>query len=143
MQIREIKSKITSETLHYVIKFTENNANVLPRIDVISPENFLQLSILSPENGKKFKAHKHIYKNIDRQVIAQESWIILKGKAKAFFYDLDDSLLDEIILEQFDCSITLKSGHNYEILEDNTIIYEYKTGPYLGVDKDKEMLSHD
>jgi len=142
MQIKEIKSRITSEVLHYVIKFVEDNIKE-QRMDIIPPENFLQLSILKPKNGKKFKAHRHIYKNIDCQIIAQESWIILKGKAKAFFYDLDDSLLDEIILEQFDCSITLKSGHNYEILEDNTIVYEYKTGPYLGMDKDKEMLSHD
>lgn len=142
MQIKEIRSKMTSEVLHYVIKFVEDNIKE-QRVDIIPPKNFLQLSILKPESGKKFKAHKHIYKNIDRQVIAQESWIILKGKARAFFYDLDDSLLEEVVLEQFDCSITLKSGHNYEILEDNTIVYEYKTGPYLGIEKDKEMLSHD
>ena len=30
--------------------------------------------------------------------------------------------------------------HTYEILEDNTLVYEYKTGPYLGIKKDKEFI---
>jgi len=41
---------------------------------------------------------------------------------------------------QGDCSITFCGGHNYMCLEDDTLIYEAKTGPYLGVEKDKTFI---
>ena len=31
----------------------------------------------------------------------------------------------------------------YEILEENTVVYEYKTGPYTGVENDKVFLEVD
>ena len=65
---------------------------------------------------------------------------MIKGRVKFYFYDLDDKLLDTIILEQGDASFTLEGGHNYEILEDDTIVYEYKTGPYEGQQKDKVFI---
>ena len=46
----------------------------------------------------------------------------------------------EPILEQGDASFTLEGGHNYQILEDNTLVYEYKTGPYEGQKLDKVFL---
>jgi hypothetical protein len=36
--------------------------------------------------------------------------------------------------------MTFRGGHNYYILEEDTIVYEYKTGPYLGQDLDKEFI---
>ena len=39
-----------------------------------------------------------------------------------------------------DASFTLYGGHNYLFLEDNTIVYEYKTGPYKGQSMDKVFL---
>ena len=39
-----------------------------------------------------------------------------------------------------DVSITLYGGHNYEILEENTRVLEYKTGPYYGQTEDKVFL---
>ena len=46
----------------------------------------------------------------------------------------------EPILNVGDCSITLEGGHTYTILENDTLIYEYKTGPYKGQENDKVML---
>ena len=34
------------------------------------------------EEGKTFKPHKHIWKNRTRDVIAQESWVVIQGKVK-------------------------------------------------------------
>ena len=56
------------------------------------------------------------------------------------YYDLDRTMLCEKILQPGDCSITLHGGHNYLCLEDDTVIYEFKTGPYNGRDKDKEYI---
>ena len=39
-----------------------------------------------------------------------------------------------------DASFTLYGGHTYKILEQDTIVYEYKTGPYLGQTFDKEFI---
>ena len=39
-----------------------------------------------------------------------------------------------------DASFTLEGGHTYEILEDDTLVYEYKTGPYEGQKLDKTFL---
>jgi len=44
------------------------------------------------------------------------------------------------ILYVGDASFTLEGGHNYEILEDNTLVYEYKTGPYEGQEFDKTFI---
>ena len=63
------------------------------------------------------------------------------GSVKCIFYDLDDTLLVEPILYPGDASFTLEGGHNYEILEDDTLVYEYKTGPYEGQALDKTFLN--
>jgi hypothetical protein len=92
-------------------------------------------------NGKTFPAHKHIKKERHYQEqIAQESWIVIKGKVKAILYDLDDTIISEEILYPGDASFTLEGGHTYEILEDDTVVYEYKTGPYEGQEFDKVFL---
>ena len=55
-------------------------------------------------------------------------------------YDVDDILLDTTILNPGDVSMTFRGAHAYEMLQDNTIVYEYKTGPYQGQIKDKEWI---
>jgi hypothetical protein len=110
------------------------------RIDIVSEENFIQCSSLNLKEGKTFKPHRHIWKERTRNVIAQESWIVIQGKVKCIFYDLDDEILSEPILNVGDASFTLEGGHNYLILEDNTLVYEYKTGPYEGQIFDKIFI---
>ena len=110
------------------------------RIDIVPEENFIQCSSLNLEEGKTFKPHKHIWKERTRNVIAQESWVVIQGKVKCIFYDLDDEVLSEPILNVGDASFTLEGGHNYLILEDNTLVYEYKTGPYEGQIFDKIFI---
>lgn len=136
--MQKIYSKIDpSKLLHIIIK----KEDILPgRKDIVPEEHFIQCSHLNMEKGKTFKPHKHIFKNRTRDVIAQESWIVIQGKVKCIFYDLDDTILIEPVLEQGDASFTLEGGHNYEILEDNTLVYEYKTGPYEGQELDKVFL---
>ena len=106
----------------------------------ISPENeSIQVSHLSLKKNQTFKAHKHIL--FDRNMpMAQESWIVISGKVRVYYYDLDESLITTKDIQFGDCTITYRGGHNYESLEENTIIYECKTGPYFGVEKDKVFL---
>ena len=71
------------------------------------------------------------------KTIAQESWVVIRGSVKVYYFDTDMNLLETHILKAGDASFTLEGGHNYEILEDDTLVYEYKTGPYEGQAKDK------
>ena len=134
----EYYSKIEpNKLLHVVVRKEDLKPG---RKDIIPEEHFIQCSHLNMEKGKTFRPHKHIFKNRTRDVIAQESWIVIQGKVKCIFYDLDDTILVEPILNPGDASFTLEGGHNYEILEDNTLVYEYKTGPYLGIEADKAFI---
>jgi cupin fold WbuC family metalloprotein len=111
------------------------------RKNIISPEEFIQLSVLKMKKGQTFEPHQHIWKKGEEKVIAQESWVVIKGSVKCSFYDINGNLLLEPILNVGDCSITLAGGHTYSILEDDTLVYEYKTGPYKGAIEDKVFIN--
>jgi len=136
--MENIYSKHETEVLLHIIVRKEDMAP--GRKDIVSEENFIQCSILNMEQGKTFRPHRHIWKERTRDVIAQESWIVVQGKVKCIFYDLDDTIIAERILEPGDASFTLQGGHNYLILENNTLVYEYKTGPYEGQALDKTFI---
>ena len=136
--MEKIYSKVYPDKLLHIIVRKED---IKPgREDIVDVDNFLQCSMLNMEKGKTFKPHKHIWKSRTRNVIAQESWVVIQGSVKCIFYDLDDTIIAEPILYVGDSSFTLEGGHNYLIQEDNTIVYEYKTGPYEGQALDKTFL---
>ena len=137
-----IYSKVEPDRLlhiiHYIQEFytTEDGH----RRDVVGEKEFIQLSALNMEKGHTFKPHQHIWKPGEKEVIVQESWVVIKGAVECNFYDTDGTLLSKPILTPGDCSVTLGGGHTYLILEDDTLVYEYKTGPYKGIESDKIFL---
>jgi len=136
--MKKIYSKVdTSKLLHLTGSLDDLNES---RLDVAPEDEFLQLAILKLEKGKTFKPHKHIFHEKITN-IAQESWFVYKGRVKCIFYDLDDSIISEEVLEEGSFSMTFRGGHNYEILEKNTFVLEYKTGPYLGLELDKTFIN--
>lgn len=143
--MRKIYSKKEPNILLHIIcrmdeiinKKTENK---LARIDVAPEEEFLQLAMLHMDKGRTFRPHRHIYKEGPDRVIAQESWVIFRGSVKIICYDIDDSIIHTDILKEGDCHMTFRGGHNFVAMEDDTIAYEYKTGPYMGIEMDKEMI---
>jgi cupin fold WbuC family metalloprotein len=136
--MENIYSKIDPTKLLHVIVRKEN---LTPgRVEVINEDQFIQCALLNMEKGKTFQPHKHIWKERTRNVIAQESWIVIQGSVKCIFYDIDDQIIATPILYPGDASFTLEGGHNYEILENDTLVYEYKTGPYEGQQLDKQFI---
>ncbi len=133
-----IYSKVEEGKLLHIINRLDE---ISGRQEVVPETNFIQCATLKMEKGKTFRPHKHIEKTrtYDKQ-IAQESWVVIKGSVKCKFYDIDDQLIAEPILYPGDASFTLYGGHTYEILEEDTIVYEYKTGPYEGQALDKTFL---
>lgn len=136
--MEKIYSKVDSGKLLHIINRIYEIEN---RTEIVPEDNFIQCATLRMEKGKTFTPHKHITKsrNYDLQ-IAQESWIVIKGSVKCIFYDIDDTIIATPILRAGDASFTLYGGHTYEILEEDTIVYEYKTGPYEGQALDKTFL---
>ena len=128
-------SKINPDKLLHIVVRKED---LIPgRVEVVPENNFIQCALLNMEKDKTFKPHKHILKPGEKEVIAQESWVVIKGTVVVKMYDEDDELIATPILHAGDCSMTFRGGHTYEVLEDDTVVYEYKTGPYKGVEKDK------
>lgn len=138
-----IYSKVEEgKLLHMVKRLSEIESQDNFRVDIVDADNYIQCSALNMKTGTTFKPHKHIFKErLHLKQIAQESWIVVRGSVKCIFYDLDDTIIAEPILYAGDASFTLGGGHNYLILEDDTIVYEYKTGPYEGQAFDKVFLN--
>lgn len=136
--MEKIYSKVLADKLLHVVYRVEDFDG---RQDIIPAENFIQCATLKMNDGKTFSPHKHIKKERTyKEKIAQESWVVIRGKVRCLFYDLDDTLLATPILNSGDASFTLEGGHTYEILQDDTLVYEYKSGPYEGQENDKVFL---
>ena len=137
--MHKIYSKTNNNKLLHIVNWLQSSEN--ERHDIAPDDQFLQVATIASDKGKSYRAHKHIWKTpAYPQTIAQESWIVVRGSVKVYFYDTDDTLLESHVIKQGDCSVTFEGGHSYEILEDNTLVYEYKTGPYYGQTLDKVFL---
>tara|TARA_B100001057_G_C22527968_1_gene824610 strand:+ start:201 stop:611 length:411 start_codon:yes stop_codon:yes gene_type:complete len=114
--------------------------NLKKERDDFTPENeYIQASCSLYKKNHSIKPHKHISnkRNID---ITQEAWLVFNGSIKAKFYDIDNSLFDEVILNKGDCVILFNGGHDFITIKKNTILYEFKNGPYHGSEKDREYI---
>ena len=140
--MKQIYSKVEPDRLLHIIHKVDEFYTIEEghRRDVVGEKEFIQLSALNMQKNHTFKAHQHIYKKGEKEVIAQESWVVIKGSVECHLYDTDGRLLDKPVLNVGDCSVTLGGGHNYLILEDDTLVYEYKTGPYKGQKLDKVFI---
>ena len=137
--MEKIYSKVNPEKLLHIIV---RKSDILKGRNEIVPENnFIQCGMLNMEKGKTFPPHKHIWKDRTSNVIAQESWMCIQGSVKCLFYDVNDELIATPTIHAGDASFTLEGGHTYEILEDDTLVYEYKTGPYEGQEFDKTFIN--
>jgi|TARA_R110002012_G_scaffold64648_2_gene169830 hypothetical protein len=139
--MEQIYSKVQPDKILHTIHRLQDVINRKEqRLDLIDEDQFIQCSSLKMKKGTTFKAHRHIWKSGKKNSIAQESWCVIIGSVKGFFYDLDNTLLHTTNLYVGDVSFTLEGGHNYEILENDTVVYEYKTGPYEGQTLDKVFI---
>jgi cupin fold WbuC family metalloprotein len=131
--MKSIYSKLDSTLIcNYIHKddITEYRTDLSPENEILQGcARILKQDIFIPP-------HKH--KPLERATIGtQESWIILDGKVLAKIYDLDNTILTEIELTSGSCIIFFNGGHALTVLENNTLFYEFKNGPYYGYDTDK------
>ena len=102
-------------------------------------EDFVQVSTWNYNQGKHLKAHKHkVAERMSNRT--QEVVFVKSGKMSASFFTDTNEFIDKIIVSAGDFLIIFSGGHSYDILEDKTQILEIKNGPYLGLEKDKELI---
>ena len=131
-------SKVQKDKLIFsILRFDEISEK---RVDVSPDSEYLQVCGRIINEGFVVDSHRHLITNRETD-LTQESWVILKGKVKASFYDVDDTHLCDRIINSGDVVVFYRGGHGLEVLEDNTIFYEFKNGPYFGVQKDKEKIN--
>jgi hypothetical protein len=139
----KIYSKLNPQKLLHIVYYRENIVNeqqeLITREEIIEPNNFLQVCSLNMKKGKTFTPHQHIWKKGPEDVIAQESWCVISGEVDVSYFDTDGKFLAKVRVYPGDISVTLEGGHTYECIQD-AIVYEYKTGPYTGVENDKVFL---
>jgi hypothetical protein len=121
-------------TLSDLIELSSNRVNVCP------DESFLQLGLIK-SGPRSYAPHFHLDHQTPRQIIrAQESWVVMRGSVEVTLYDKDDSVQATKTLNQGDVTLTLYGGHGYKILEEGTLVYEFKSGPYEGIEIDKQEI---
>ena len=130
----KVYSKLKKKKLlHIFFRFKKKSGikNLTP------PNEFLQVSVIGFKEKKIISSHKHLQhdKVIGKRQI-QESWVLIKGKAKITYFDINKKILRSFTMKQGDISITFFGGHKLEIMTKGSILYEYKTGPYKGSSKD-------
>jgi hypothetical protein len=110
------------------------------RQNIIDDSQFLQIATLKLAEMETFQAHIHLWKDLPKSKnIAQESWVVIKGKVEVNFFDIDGTFLHRDVLREGDCSVSLYGGHSYSALTES-LVYEFKNGPYLGQTKDKKFI---
>jgi cupin fold WbuC family metalloprotein len=106
------------------------------RIDITPAEEYLQCACIKMDKGKSFQPHVHI--KCERHTdLTQEAWVVFAGSVKVDYYDEDCNFMDSVTLKAGDCTISFRGGHKYECVEDGTLVYEFKSGPYFGRTADK------
>ena len=135
--MEKIYSKIERDTLICVTIHQKDISSY--RTDMCPDSEYIQVCARKLSDKITVPAHRHL--PVKRETdITQEVWIVLQGRIKAKFYDLDNSFLHEAEIEKGGCMVLFRGGHSLEVLEEDTLFYEIKTGPYYGVEDDKEFI---
>lgn len=132
----EITSRIDDSLLHVVHRYQDITAQ---RRNLSPVNEGLQVATMQLHDGQTFRPHRHLPQSRP-DIETQEAWVVLSGRVRVTFFDLDDTVLTSTVLQRGDLSITFRGGHAYEALEDSTEVIECKSGPYRGVVHDKVFI---
>lgn len=71
---------------------------------------------------------------IHRHPETAETYILLRGSLKMIFYNDEKEITDEFVLDpkngEYGINIPKGQWHTIEVLEEDTVIFEVKDGPY-------------
>lgn len=134
MNVKEVKKD--NEVLARLVKAEDWNEGLG---FYSNDKEVIQVGTWQYNSGKELM--KHIHNEVDRTITrTNEVLYVVSGKVKAFIYDLEEILVEELMVDTGDTLILLDCGHGYEIMADNTKVIEIKNGPYLGAETDRRRF---
>ena len=90
------------------------------------------------EPGTKVEIHRHPTKD--------ETFVILRGKVRVTTHNDDGSIIEDYILcpEEGGYGVNIPKGvwHKLECIEENSVIFECKEGPFVPHEKDGILTVH-
>ena len=109
------------------------------RHDLTAPEANLQVSGRKYDPSFQVRPHSHL--GVRRETIGtSESWVVIKGSVEATLFDLDDKFIRKVALREGDCIVFFNGGHGLQTGNEGAVVYEFKNGPYYGVEADKREI---
>jgi hypothetical protein len=129
-------------TLNHVICLISDLSNSEhARINLCPDEAMLQLGLIR-SGPRNYAAHFHLDRHFQNlKIRAQESWVVVRGSVEVTLFDESHNVQAIRVLNAGDVTLTLFGGHGYKILSDDTLVYEFKSGPYEGPEVDKRQIS--
>lgn len=96
-----------------------------------SEQSEVQRLLNALEPGTILPIHRHTH--------TEETYIIIRGELKVYFYNNDKQLTDTILLNpaigNYGIHIPTGQWHTLEVKEKGTVIFEVKKGPYEPLQK--------
>jgi hypothetical protein len=129
--------------LHEVIRPTAVTESILKlnRVDFSEPKEFLQGALIEIPANHSFRPHVHLERERSfSDLRAQESWVVIRGEVSVDYYSDNGVLLITENLRAGDVTITFRGGHGYRTLTSDALVYEFKSGPYEGLEIDKVFI---
>ena len=81
---------------------------------------------------------------IHRHPETAETYIVLRGALKLIFYDDNKRITYEFLIdpkkEEYGLHIPKGQWHTVEVLEEDTVIFEVKDGPYIALGGEDILL---
>jgi len=102
------------------------------------PEEFFQIGLGFDSNERKIR--KHLHKEIIRTInLTSEFLYVIEGSIDASIFSEEGIKVDSLTISANQALLQFRGGHEFHI-NSNTKYFELKQGPYLGNEKDKEVI---
>jgi len=103
---------------------------------ISNDEDNIQVGLFHYDKNKHLRSHTHnIYDRMGTRTC--EAMYVISGSVMVTVLDEKKEIIKKIILAEGGIYISLAGGHYFDVLENETRIFEAKNGPYFGVEKDK------
>lgn len=102
--------------------------------------NLIQAAEFKYPTGHIMRAHRHIERTPPEKFRTEEVLLVWKGAVLCTIYELNDYPRIERILNPGNYVIVHNCGVSYEVLEDDTILLEVKSGPFTNSEEDRVLI---
>ena len=129
--------------LHQIIRANDSSGPIqnVRRSDLSEPQEFLQAALISIPKDHSFRPHIHLERNRTLPNLrAQESWVVIRGEVLVDYYGETGEFLLTEKLQAGDATISFRGGHGYRTLTSDALVFEFKSGPYEGLEIDKSFI---